>query len=72
MSLRARVIHSHDLDDQTSPPSEMLCTLSSSRIGIVLLPGKACFFPALVHRVDKILAQTREQILRLGLKRTFL
>ncbi|KAI6757583.1 hypothetical protein HG531_003408 [Fusarium graminearum] len=72
MILFAGVIHGHNFDDQTSPSSEMLCSLSGSRIRIILLPGKACFFPALVHCVDKILAQTREQVLGLGLKRAFL
>lgn len=64
MSLLARILHSHDLDDKTSPSSEVLCSLAGTRIRVVLLPGEACFFPTLVHGINKVLTETPEQILR--------
>jgi hypothetical protein len=54
LPLSTQVRHSHDLDHQTRPASEMLCPLSLASLGIVLLPCEARLFPALVHSVNKI------------------
>jgi hypothetical protein len=60
MSLLTGIFHSHDLDNKTGPSSEVLCSLPGTRVGVVLLPSEACFFPTLVHGVNKVLTKTRE------------
>lgn len=44
----------------------MLRPLPGPRVWVVLLPREARLLPALVHRVDKVLTQPREEILGLG------
>jgi hypothetical protein len=50
----------------------VLCSLAGTRVGVVLLPGEASFFPTLVHGVNKVLTETPEQILRFASVGTFL
>ena len=55
-TLSTWVPHGHDLNDQAGPAGKVLCTLSGTRLRVVLLPRKARVFPALVHGVNKIFA----------------
>ncbi len=57
-----QIRHSHDLDHQARPAGEVLRPLALARLGVVLFPREARLFPALVYRVDDILAQARVQV----------
>lgn len=58
-ALSGKIGEVHDLDNQAGPPGEVLGTLASACLGVVLLPSKASFTPRLVHSVDQVLAQLR-------------
>lgn len=47
--------HGHNLDHQTRPTGKMLCTLSLSRLGVILFPRESRFLPRIVHGIDQIL-----------------
>lgn len=49
--------HSHNLDDQAGPASEVLSTLTSASLGVVLLPSEAGLLPALVDGLDEVLPE---------------
>ena len=55
--LATQVWHSHNLDNQTSPTSKVLCPLALARLRIVLLPRETCLLPTLVNSVDEVLAE---------------
>lgn len=52
--LATEIRHRHDLDDQARPASEMLCSLASSGLRIVLLPRKARLLEGVVDCIDKV------------------
>jgi len=52
-----QIRHSHNLNNQTSPTSEVLRALTLARLGVVLFPSKARLLPALVHGIDQVLAE---------------
>lgn len=56
----ARPLHGHELDDQARPAREVLRALALARLGVVLLPREARLLPAVVDRVDKVLAKAGE------------
>lgn len=60
-----QIIHGHDFDHQARPPSKVLRPLTLARLRVVLLPSKARFLPALVHRVYDVLPQSSVQVLGL-------
>lgn len=63
----AGLLHGHELDDEAGPAGEVLRPLALARLGVVLLPGEARVLPALVDRVDEVLAQAGEEVGGLGL-----
>lgn len=50
----------------------MLGPLALARLRVVLLPREARLLPAVVHRLDKVLAQPRVEVSSLGLVWAFL
>jgi hypothetical protein len=54
---RLQIRHPHDLDDEAGPAREVLRALALACLGIVLFPGEAGFFPAVVDGVYDVFAQ---------------
>lgn len=67
-----QILHSHNLDHQTRPSREMLSALTSARVRVILLPGKASLLPALVDRLHEVLTQIRVELTSLVYVRTVL
>lgn len=54
---RGEIRHNHHLNHQARPPGKMLGSLTSSGLGVVLLPGKSRLLPFSVDVLDQILSQ---------------
>ena len=52
-----QIRHCHDLDHQARPAREMLRSLSSASLRVVLLPCEARAFPFVEDVVDEVLAE---------------
>lgn len=50
----AQIRHTHDLNNECCPSSEMSCPLTLARLRIVLLPGKVGLHPLIINRFHKI------------------
>lgn len=61
--LTTKIRHSHDLNNQASPASEVLSPLPLASLWVILLPGEACLLPALIDGVDKVLAKVGVELL---------
>ena len=53
-----QIRHRHNLDHQTRPSREMLRSLSSACLGVILLPGEARLFPLIEDVVHKIFPES--------------
>jgi hypothetical protein len=64
-----QVGHTHNLDNQTSPSSEMLGSLPLACLWIILLPSETRFRPLFVDGLDEVEAQIAVELSGLGLVR---
>lgn len=58
--------HRHNLHHQARPPTKMLRSLSSTRLGIILFPSEACSFPLIEHVFHQICAESGIDFAGLG------
>ena len=49
--------HTHDLDYETSPAGEMLCSLTLPSLRVILLPCEACLRPRVIDSLDEVEAE---------------
>jgi hypothetical protein len=57
MLATTQVWHGHDLDHQACPASKVLGPLALASLRVVLFPRETGLLPALIDRVDEVLAK---------------
>lgn len=62
--------HRHHVYHHTGPAGEVLSTLATARLGVVLFPGKASLFPLAEDIVNQVLSQGVVELACLVLVRT--
>ena len=53
-----QIRHHHNFNHQTGPPREMLRSLSSARLGVILLPREARLFPLIEDVIHEVFPES--------------